>query len=58
MTWQPKIRRKAEEKAKRIEARYGESELGPYTEFEWGMLAGKLSALRWTMGDDWDSLGT
>ena len=58
MTWQPEIRKKAEETAKRIEERYEESELGPYTDFEWGMLAGKLSALRWIMGDDWDSLDT
>jgi hypothetical protein len=32
--------------------------LGPYDAFEWGMLNGKLSALRWVMGDDWDMLDT
>jgi hypothetical protein len=29
-----------------------------HNDFEWGMLNGKLSALRWVMGDDWDMLDT
>lgn len=33
-------------------------ELGPWTDFEWGMLSGKLSAIRWMLGDDWDMLDT
>ena len=40
------------------EKRYGKKNLGPWTEFEWGMLSGKLSALRWVLGDDWDMLDT
>jgi hypothetical protein len=39
-----------------IEAEYGK--LGPYSDHEWGMLCGKLSALRWVMGCEWDFLDT
>jgi hypothetical protein len=42
----------------RVEATYPAEELGPYTDFEWGMLNGKLSALRWVLGDEWDFLDT
>jgi hypothetical protein len=34
----------------RVEATHPAEELGPYTDFEWGMLNGKLSALRWVPG--------
>jgi hypothetical protein len=40
------------------EKRFGKKNLGPWTDFEWGMLSGKLSALRWVLGDDWDMLDT
>jgi hypothetical protein len=43
--------------AKEMEAKY-EEDLGPWTDFEWGMLNGKLSALRWLLGDEWDMLDT
>ncbi len=42
---------------KSAEERYPE-ELGPWTDFEWGMLSGKLSAIRWMLGDEWDMLDT
>jgi len=44
--------------AKSIVEKYGEDDLGPYSDFEWGMLNGKLSALRWILGDEWDMLDT
>jgi hypothetical protein len=36
----------------------GAENLGPYTDFEWGMINGKLSALRWVTGSEWDFLDT
>ncbi len=41
-----------------IEERYGGKDTLAYDDFEWGMVNGKLSALRWVMGDDWDMLDT
>lgn len=46
------------EPAERIRAQLGEDNVGPYSEFEWGMINGKLSALRWVLGADWDFLDT
>ncbi|WP_245503909.1 PIN domain-containing protein [Rhizobium laguerreae] len=42
------------ESARRTEEEVGIENLGPWTDFEWGMLNGKLSALRWIMGEEWD----
>jgi hypothetical protein len=48
----------ARKAAKRVEQKYGKKNLGPWSNFEWGMLNGKLSALRWVLGDEWDMLDT
>lgn len=46
------------EAARKTEEELGGENLGPWSDFEWGMINGKLSALRWVMGDDWDMLDT
>lgn len=38
-------------RAKRdAEKRFGKKNLGPWSDFEWGMLSGKLSAVHWVLG--------
>lgn len=48
----------AQKASRKIEKRYGKANLGPYSDFDWGMINGKLSALRWVLGDEWDMLDT
>jgi hypothetical protein len=44
---------------RRVEGLYTEpDQLGPYTDFELVILNGKLSALRWVLGSEWDFLDT
>lgn len=50
--------KKCLESAKKVERKYGKKNLGPYTDFEWGIINGKLSTIRWVLNDDWDQLDT
>ena len=48
----PKIWEGALKSAEKVIQKFGEDNLGPYSDFEWGMLNGKLSALRWVLGEE------
>lgn len=53
----PEIYRMALEAAKRVKAE--RVDIHPVeNDFEWGMWNGKLSALRWVLGEEWDFLDT
>ncbi|MFE2567499.1 restriction endonuclease [Streptomyces mirabilis] len=57
-SFSPELITKMRAACREMEAKYGKENLGPYSDFEWGMVNGKLSALRWVLGDEWDFLDT
>jgi hypothetical protein len=48
----------AQKSGKKAERKLGQGNFGPWPDFEWGMINGKLSALRWMLGEEWDELYT
>jgi hypothetical protein len=54
----PDIAAGAEAARRRIEERYGAENVGPWDDWHWGFVNGKLSALRWVLGSEWDFLDT
>ncbi|EGQ7714469.1 MULTISPECIES: hypothetical protein [Vibrio] len=53
----PEIWEGALASAKKVEDKFGKENLC-WDDFEWGMLNGKVSALRWVLGEEWDMLDT
>jgi hypothetical protein len=56
--WKPEIVSGMRAAQRRMEEQYGKDELLLHVkdQFAWGMLSGKVSAIRWVLGEDWDML--
>ncbi len=54
----PKILAGMRKSMREAEKIVGKKNLGAKDDFDWGFTNGKLSALRWVLGEDWDMLDT